>query len=182
MSSPYRNNIDSNFNNFKHVKIRWEKTLKFLETNKNIENGLDIGGRTDFTEKLESLYKCSFNNTAIDLDTESLSGQYDIITAFEIIEHLFNPLHFLLQIKSIIKKNGTLYLSTPKGKPYFLWSKDHFHEMGYERLFSLIDRSGFKIIRKKEIRIQPFYFYLTGFRPILRFIFEKHLILELKIS
>ena len=182
MSSPYRNNIDSNFNSFKHAKIRWQKTLKFLEENDAINNGLDIGDRTDFTTKLEKFYKCSFNNTDIDLDVEQLSGNYDIVTAFEIVEHLFNPLHFLLQIKNILNEDGTLYLSTPKGKPYFLWSKEHFHEMGYKRLFSLIDRAGFKIIRKKEIRIQPIYFYFTGIRPILRFFFEKHLILELKVS
>jgi len=182
MSSPYRNNIDFNFNSSEHVKIRWQKTLKFLEENKAINNGLDIGDRTDFTMKLEKFYKCSFNNTNIDLDTEKLSGNYDIVTAFEIIEHLFNPLHFLLEIKNILNEDGTLYLSTPKGKPYFLWSKEHFHEMGYKRLFSLIDRAGFKIIRKQEIRIQPIYFYFTGVRPILRFFFEKHLILELKVS
>ena len=181
MSSPYRNNIDSNFNNTNHVKIRWEKTLDFLQKNKNVKNGLDIGDRTEFTDELELFFNCSFDNTSIDLDTENLSGQYEVITAFEIIEHLFNPLYFLMQIKNVLKKNGTLYLSTPKGKPYFLWSKDHFHEMGYDRLFSLIDRAGFKIIRKQEIRIQPFYFYLTGFRPMLRFIFEKHLIMELRI-
>ena len=96
MSSPYRNNIDFNFNSSEHVKIRWQKTLKFLEENKAINNGLDIGDRTDFTMKLEKFYKCSFNNTNIDLDTEKLSGNYDIVTAFEIIEHLFNPLYFLL--------------------------------------------------------------------------------------
>ena len=54
--------------------------------------------------------------------------------------------------------------------------------MGYKRLFSLINRAGFKIIRKQEIRIQPIYFYFTGVRPILRFFVEKHLILELKVS
>ena len=182
MPSPYRNNIDSNFNSFKHVKIRWKKTLNFLHENHTIKNGLDIGDRTNFTEQLEKFYKCSFNNTDIDLDTEKLSGDYDIVTAFEVIEHLFNPLHFLLQIKNILKKDGIFYLSTPKGKPYFLWSKEHFHEMEYSRLFSLIDRAGFEVIRKKEIRIQPLYFYFTGFRPILRFFFEKHIILELKVS
>ena len=57
MSSPYRNNIDFNFNSSEHVKIRWQKTLKFLEENKAINNGLDIGDRTDFTMKLEK-FQC----------------------------------------------------------------------------------------------------------------------------
>ena len=66
-----------------------------------------------------------------------------------------------------------------KGKPYFLWSEDHFHEMNEKSILALIERAGFRVIRKEEIRIHPFKFYFTGIRPLLRFIFEKHLLLEL---
>ena len=179
MKSPYRNTVNSDYYNASHVKIRWRKTLEFLNEEKTINSALDIGERTPFTEKLESFFDCPFSNTKIDLDIENLKGQYDIITAFEIIEHLFNPLHFLMEIRSVLKDGGTLYLSTPKGKPYFLWSDDHFHEIGFVRLQSLIDRAGLRIICMKEIRIQPITFYFTGIRPMLRFIFEKHLLIKL---
>ena len=181
MNSPYQNTIDSDYYNSPHVQIRWRKTLIFLNKDKTVKSALDIGDRTPFTEKLESFIDCTIDNTHIDLDEEPLTGEYDFITAFEIIEHLFNPLHLLMEIRSVLKEGGTLYLSTPKGKPYFLWSDDHFHEMGYERLYSLIHRAGFSIIRKDEIRIHPFLFYFTGIRPLLRLFFEKHLLLELKI-
>ena len=97
----------------------------------------------------------------------------------EIIEHLFNPLHLLKEISSVLKESGKLYLSTPKGKPHFLWSKDHFHEMNEKSLMPLINRAGFKVIRKDEIRIQPLSFYFRGIRPLLRLIYDKRLLLEL---
>ena len=178
MNSPYRNTIDPEYYNASHVQIRWEKTMAFLkEYDANL--GLDIGDKTPFTQQLEAHFNCAFNNTAIDLDEGKLKGKYDVITAFEIIEHLFNPLHLLTEISNILKEGGKLYLSTPKGKPHFLWSKDHFHEMKEKSILSLIERAGFTVIRKEEIRIHPLLFYFTGIRPFLRFIFEKHLLLEL---
>ena len=171
--------MGSDYYNATHVQIRWRKTLAFLNEDKTTKSALDIGDRTPFTEKLESFFACPFDNTKIDLDKEHLTGEYDVITACEIIEHLYNPLHFLMEIRSVLNKGGTLYLSTPKGKPYFLWSEDHFHEMNEKSILALIERAGFRVIRKEEIRIYPFKFYFTGIRPLLRFIFEKHLLLEL---
>ena len=110
MKSPFRNTINLEYNNTPHVQIRWEKTKAFLKKC-DIASGLDIGDRTPFTEQLESHYNCSFENTTIDLDEGKLTGEYDIITAFEIIEHLFNPLHLLTEISCVLKKNAILYLS-----------------------------------------------------------------------
>ena len=178
MKSPFQNQINSDYINTPHVIIRWEKTRAFLN-NYKANTGLDIGDRTPFTDQLEFLFNCPFENTTFDLDEGKLEGEYDIVTAFEIIEHLFNPLHLLTEIAGILKDGGKLYLSTPKGKPYFLWSEDHFHEMRYDRIKTLINRAGFRIIRKKEIRIHPIRFYFSGFRPLLRLIYDKHLLLEL---
>ena len=179
MISPYRNSINTDYINAPHVHIRWKKTLAFMNKDIDVTTALDIGDRSPFTEQMESFYNCDFDNTNVDLDTGHLTGKYDLVTAFEIIEHLFNPLHFLTEIKGVLNEGGILYLSTPRGKPYFLWSKDHFHEMGYSRLKSLLDYAGFRIIHMEAIRIQPSSFFLTGIRPILRFIYERHLILKL---
>ena len=100
----------------------------------------------------------------------------------EVIEHLFNPLHLLKEISGVLKEGGKLYLSTPKGKPHFLWSKDHFHEMNEQSLMSLINRAGFKMIRKDEIRIQPLSFYFSGIRPLFRLIYERHWLMELELK
>ena len=158
MRSSYRSTINTDYIKSQHVLIRWEKTLAFLNEDKTVKSALDIGDCTPFTKNLESFFNCPFDNPNIDLDEEHLTGEYDIITAFEVIEHLYNPLHFLMEIKRVLKSGATLYLSTPKGKPYFLWSEEHFHEMGYTRLNSLINRAGFSIVRKKQIRIHSIIF------------------------
>ena len=181
MKSPYRNTIDSKYINAPHVEIRWKKILSFVDKF-HANFGLDIGDWTPFTDQLEAHYDCPFANTTIDLDEEVLTGEYDVVTALEVIEHLFNPLHLLKEISGVLKEGGKLYLSTPKGKPHFLWSKDHFHEMNEQSLMSLINRAGFKMIRKDEIRIQPLSFYFSGIRPLFRLIYERHWLMELELK
>jgi SAM-dependent methyltransferase len=177
--SQYRNAITAEYIQDQATTIRWEKTLKFINKDYSCSRGLDLGDRTPFTDKLEDVFGCPFDNTDIDLDVGFLDGSYDIVTAFEIIEHLFNPLHCLLQVHKVLKDGGRLYLSTPKGKPYFLWSKDHFHEMSYGSLEALLKRAGFEIIRQTLFRVRPMWFYFTGIRPLFRGIFEKFWLLEL---
>ena len=182
MINPYRKNIQSSYSQLDTNKIRWSKTLEFLGTCDKVESALDIGDRTVFTLELEKVFDCGFKNTNIDLDTDIIEGKYEVITAFEIIEHLYNPLHFLEQMRKVLLANGRLYLSTPLGKPYLLWAPGHFHEIHRERLYSLFKRAQFRIIRQNTFRIHPTYFYLTGLRPLLRGIFEKVQIYELCID
>ena len=122
LKSPFRNLINDAYNENVSTLKRWEQTLEFLDYDELIKSGLDIGDNTPFTKQLSEFYQIKFQNTEIDLDIGRINGQYDIITSFEIIEHLFNPLHNLLEIKKCLKDNGVLYLSTPRGKPYCLWS------------------------------------------------------------
>ena len=182
MKNPYRKEINSDYSHLDTNKIRWEKTLDFLKSCKPAKLGLDLGDRTTFTPELESVFKCAFQNTNIDLDVGEIEGRYDVITGFEIIEHLYNPLHCLEQVRKSLSENGRFFLSTPTGKPYFLWAPGHFHEIHRERLHTLFERAQFKIIRERTFRIHRPYFYFTGFRPFLRGIFEKVQIYELGVA
>lgn len=140
---------------------------------------LDIGERNPQTESLEKQLDIQIESTDIDLDIGTLSGSYDTVFCFEVIEHLFNPLHLLQQIHHVMKKDGILFLSTPKGKPHFLVAAHHFHEM-YERdLRALIKRAGFDIVRLEYHRVRPLS-HCIGFRPLLRFFLERKTMLELK--
>jgi cyclopropane fatty-acyl-phospholipid synthase-like methyltransferase len=62
-------------------------------------------------------------------DQADISGQFDLIIAVEIIEHLENPYHFARQLKSLLAPNGTIIVSTPNiesaaSRIHFLRSAD----------------------------------------------------------
>ena len=96
MKSKYKNQINSKYVSDVSTKIRWKKTLDFLDFT-SAEKALDVGDRTPLTDMMESKLGCKFQTTSGDLDELIISGSYEVITCFEVIEHLFNPLHFLLQ-------------------------------------------------------------------------------------
>lgn len=168
-------------------RMRWEKSLAFVAASEAIplpaQAGLDIGDRTPATAMLEAHFGCRFDTTSVDLDTEPLNvaTRYPVVTAFEVIEHLYNPLYLLLQIRAALDPapSSRLFLSTPAWKPGFLQSPDHFHEMPRRSLEALLSRSGFEVVRSAEFGIRSPLFCLRGVRPLLRCIFEKIRIYEL---
>jgi SAM-dependent methyltransferase len=145
-----------------------------------IKKALDIGARNPLTEVLENHFSIQIDNTDVDLDVGRITGSYDAIFCFEVLEHLFNPLHFLLEAHKSLTADGRLYLSTPKGKPHFLWFKHHFHEFHQRELIHIIERAGFKIARMEYKRIYPVWRGFLGFRPFLRLCMERKCLLELK--
>ena len=154
---------------------RYRFTLQFIE---NLSGDvLDCGEPNLLRNMMEEKFKVSIQGTVGDLDIEPLSGQYDYVTAFEIIEHLMNPLWFLRQIHSVLKPEGRLYLSTPINKPKYFWRHDHFHEFDEYRLGLLIERAGFEVVRKERKR----FYKINGIRPIFRVLFKTGtLFLELR--
>jgi len=185
MKNRYRTIIDSNYLNDPAHQIRWKRTLEFLRGSSlsgAMLGGLDVGDRTPFTTLLEQQFDCPFTNTAVDLDIEPLSGSFRVVTAFEVLEHLYNPLHALLEIKSILAGTDVrLFLSMPLWKPSYLASPDHFHEMTRIAALLLFSRAGFTVLRNAEFRIRHPLFYLTGVKPLLRAWYEKVQIYELAV-
>ncbi len=179
MKDYYKNKIDKDYANKPATKIRWDKTLEFMGSGKNIKSALDIGDRTGLTEMMEDKYGVKFDNTQGDLDKIELKGNYDLVTSFEVLEHLFNPLFNLEQINNVLNKNGCLILSTPLAKPSFLWAKKHFHEMSKRSIYALFESAGFKILRHGYFRVHPFLFYTSGIRPLMRLFLDKIQIYEL---
>ncbi|NTV02381.1 MAG: class I SAM-dependent methyltransferase [Chlorobiaceae bacterium] len=181
----YRTKVDCEWCSDPAHAMRWEKSIGFLRgagiAGRPVACGLDIGDRTPMTGMLEELFGCRFDTTSVDLDTGALDGSYPVVAAFEVLEHLYNPLHLLLEARKVLDPGAAsrLFVSTPAWKPLFLQSPDHFHEMPRRSLESLFDRAGFTVVRRGEFRIRPFGFCLTGIRPLLRCMFERIRIYEL---
>ena len=124
MTNYFKNKIDKDYANNSATKIRWDKTLEFMSRGQNFKSALDIGDRTGLTEMMENEYSVSFDNTKGDLDNLELKGNYDLVTSFEVLEHLFNHLFNLEQINNVLNQNGYLFLSTPMAKPDFYGQKN----------------------------------------------------------
>ena len=185
--SRYRTVIDEAYLAEKAHGIRWRKTFSFLEhsalAGTAFSVGLDLGERTPLTGMLEELFGAPFTNTQVDLDLERLEGEYKVVTAFEVLEHLYNPLHALLEVKGVLRGEGArLFVSMPLHKPEFLASPDHFHEMSGAAAHALFQRAGFRVVRKGEFRIRQPWFYCRGVKPLLRAWYVKVQIYELAVQ
>ena len=155
----------------KYPKKRYKYTFNFLQqfVNKN-DKILDLGVNNPFSEILR---KEGFNvtNTSgedLDLDTTAVkSTDYDVVTAFEIFEHLVSPFNVLQDIKA--KK---LVASVPL-KLWFASAyrsktdeRDrHYHEFEDWQFDWLLEKAGWKI-KKREKFTTPVR--TVGIRPILR--------------
>ena len=74
--------------------------------------------------EIDSTFRCDFNKTL-----RSNGGSYDTVLCFEVMEHLMNPAHFMTLLWAILKKDGVLYLTTPR-KSLFRQLDQHFTEYG----------------------------------------------------
>lgn len=144
----------------------------------------DCGEDNPLKHMIEDYYRVSI--TSIDWDfNEPLYiadnvKKYDTIFAFEILEHLFNPLVFLHSIKRLLAHDGKIYLSTPYQIPQIIKAVHHYHEIPTDRLTWLFDEAELQVIKNDKITIAGnWYEHLRGFRPILRY-FQKTRIYELR--
>ena len=149
----------------KNTKIQHKRKKDVLLFIDEVREPIAHIGDGDFLNINRSriIYAKDFN-----FDTLYYGIKYNTVFCFEILEHLQNPLFFLMQIKSIMSEDGVLYLSTPN-KPKFLWSEFHYNEISAKHMQKwLLDPLNMKIVRKKRLRMNLWTDYLIGFRPFLR--------------
>jgi len=129
---------------------------------------------------IEQVDRNDFNFWDVPWDYKNI---FDVILCLEILEHLQNPLHFMRNVKAMLKEGGYIYLSLP-ARPRFLWTEHHFFEMDKKHLEKWIFKPlGLEIIKHKRIRInRPWYFCISGFRPFFRIFFNYTYIYKIKMS
>lgn len=146
-------------------------TIQFLkEVIPTSEKILDLGVKNPLSEIMiaQGYNVTNTNGEDLDLDTSAvLSSEYDVVTAFEIFEHLVSPFSVLQDIKA--KK---LVVSVPL-KMWFasaykskIDKRDrHYHEFEDWQFDWLLEKSGWTIKKRKKIT-NPVK--KIGIRPILR--------------
>ena len=88
----------------KYPKKRYKKTLRFLKEHVSTDLSiLDLGVTNPFTEimRVEGYKVSNTGGEDLDLDTSAVqTDAYDVITAFEIFEHLVSPFNVLNDSKA----------------------------------------------------------------------------------
>ena len=163
--------------NTKAYKYNHKLIMDYLK-NKNLlkfDCVLEVDKPNKFTCLLKEKYSMVDNCSGdFDVNIEIPDKQYSFMVFTSVIEHLFDPLYTLLELKKHLKPNGKLFIACPKGtmfSPKYYW---HFHEMTEGQLFMLLQRAGFKNIDYVE---KPRYWgFRIGFRPLLRRVVDKYIL------
>jgi hypothetical protein len=158
---------------------RYKITLEFLKKHiKTPASVLDLGVENPFTEIMKANEFSVENTSGIDLDedtSEIESANTDVVTAFEIFEHLLSPYTVLKSIQS-----DKLVASIPL-KLWFASAyrsktdmRDrHYHEFEDWQFDWLLEKTGWKIIDSKKWTNPT---KKIGIRPILRWFTPRYYI------
>lgn len=173
-------NFDSPFN--KNFTNRMQKTAKFMNEADVPKPIYDLGTKNPLREHLRKFFEIHEFPDNLDYDFDKLGEEKTIgtICCFEILEHLFNPLFHLIEMKRAIRDDGRIYISVPFQYKY-LWDFRHYHEIDNMRLGWLFDKAGLEVVRRIRIPMRnQWYKHIVGFRPIIRYFTSHTRLFELK--
>lgn len=163
-------------------KKRYELTLNFLSTSVNLdEKILDLGIPNSLSEKMKNAGYSVDNtkeNQDLDIDYKIVkSEEYDVVTAFEIFEHMVAPFNLLREIAAP-KLVASIPLRLWFAKAY--WNENdpwdrHYHEFEPRQFDMLLNKSGWKI-KNHEFWKSPNKSF--GIRPLLRSITNRYYIVH----
>lgn len=150
---------------------RFEKTISFLhDAIQPPAKILDLGVNNLLSERMRAENYKVYNTEDLDLDFHPdavRSFEVDLVTAFEILEHLFNPFEVLSRIEAprlVATIPLRLWFATAYRNPNDLLDQ-HFHEFEPWQFDRLLEKTGWEIVRTEKwtSRIGQ-----IGFRPLLR--------------
>jgi len=145
---------------------RWRHTLEFM--NKQIRVPVLVTGeKTDFEPYLENYFGVEFDYTWHDLNFSFPLRHIkcNTVLSFQVIEHLLNPLIFLVGCKSVLSEDGLLYISYPTHGTKAFWSTGHFNEYDRSRFLYLIDVAGFEVVKYD---VKNMWRRIKGVRSLIR--------------
>lgn len=139
-------NIKNNYEKILDYGCATGGFLKFLANNgvnpKNIY-GCDIGG--DMMEKAKRVTPNVFTTTEI----KSFNTKFDLITMWNVIEHIYDPINELELIRNLLNQDGEILIETPRyGKLATLLNQDYSHFLVVEHI-NLFSREAILEVFKK---------------------------------
>ena len=164
-------------NNFPNKRYR--HTLVFLQKHINTtETILDLGVENPFTEIMKSNGYNVSNTKGEDLDVDFSTvtqSDADVVTAFEIFEHLVAPYNVLREIKAnklVASIPMRLWFSSAYRSKTDPWDR-HYHEFEDWQFDWLLEKAGWTI---KDSAKWTNPAKKIGFRPLLRYFTNRYYI------
>jgi len=157
---------EKNFPN-KRFKLTLEFLKEFISTDESI---LDLGVINPFSDLLQKEGFEVANTQGQDLDTDTSivkTDEFDVVTAFQIFEHMVAPYNVLNDIKAkklIASIPLKLWFASAYRSNTDNWDR-HYHEFEDWQFDWLLEKSGWEI--KKSIKFTS-PVNKIGIRPILR--------------
>ncbi len=165
----------------KYPYKRYQRTLQFLqEVEPPPRSILDLGVENPFTGILRKEGYEVENTQGEDLDVDFSSvrsSDAEIVTAFEIFEHLVAPFNVLRQIKAnrlVASIPLRLWFSSAYRNPNDPWD-NHYHEFEDWQFDWLLEKAGWKVI-KRDKWTNPVK--KVGIRPVLRYFTPRYYIVH----
>lgn len=156
-------------NNFPNK--RFKHTLSFLQKHiKTSEPILDLGVDNPFSKIMKEQGYNVTNTSGEDLDfdfTAVQASNAEVVTAFEIFEHMLGPLYLLKEIKAnklVASIPMRLWFSTAYRSKTDPWDR-HYHEFEDWQFDWLLEKAGWKIVDRAKWTNPVKKF---GLRPLLR--------------
>ncbi|MBT8238388.1 MAG: methyltransferase [Croceitalea sp.] len=156
-------------NNF--PKKRYDQTMSFLKkhisTNEKI---LDLGVANPFSELMQAEGYTVHNTSGQDLDVDLeaiVTSDANVVTAFEIFEHLVAPFNVLREIKAnklVASIPLRLWFASAYKSKTDPWDR-HYHEFEDWQFDWLLEKAGWEI---KDVAKWTNPVNKIGFRPLLR--------------
>ncbi len=168
--------MENNSNN-ELLNKRHQRTINFLAAHVP-ENSriLDLGTRNQLSELMEQQGFEVSNTQGEDLDLEpEIVSRFDadVVTAFEILEHLVAPFNVLRKIKAekvVATIPMRLWFAKSYRNPKDPWDR-HYHEFEDWQFDWLLDKAGWKIVSSEKWMSAS---GVIGFRPLLRRITPRY--------
>ncbi len=152
-------------------KKRYKHTFRFLEeVISKEEKILDLGVPNPFSDILIKKDFDVTNTKGEDLDLETnvvKTEEFDVVTAFEILEHLVSPLTILKDIKAkklVASVPLKLWFASAYRSKTEKWDR-HYHEFEDWQFDWLLEKAGWRILKRKKFT-NPVR--RLGIRPLLR--------------
>jgi len=159
---------------------RYKHTIQFLQKHISTSDQiLDLGVKNPFTEIMVKQGYTVENTKGEDLDLDVSAIKYskaDVVTAFEIFEHLLSPFTVLQSIKAkklVASVPLKLWFSSAYQSKTDMRDR-HFHEFEDWQFDWLLEKSGWKILDREKWTNPT---KKIGIRPILRWFTPRYYII-----